>query len=545
MLKPFRSLIYTSLATSLAFLGFANSSFASKNQATTKSFNLEACQNINALNLGDNVKITQVSINQTGKIPADPMSAFTGGSPVDLETAPHCVIRGIIDERVGADSKPYGTQFELRLPSNWNQAFLFQGGGGVDGFVAPAVGSVPINTAKAVPALSRGYAVVSMDGGHPNPTPEFGLDQQARLDFAYQAIGKVVTIAKQIVTSTYGQKPTYSFFMGCSNGGREAMIAAQRYPTEFNGVIAVNAGFRLSRANVAQQWDYQQFMQAAPRNAQGEKILANALTQEDLDKVQQVILKQCDARDGLSDGIINAWESCKIDPNTLPLSAEKIQALTAVMNGAVNSKGEQIYAGWYWDSGINQPDWRRWKLGTSQIGKPNSLGVSLGSGSLVYYFMTPSQPNFDLEKFDFDRDTPLVYQTGAINDAISTDLSTFFANDGKLIVVTGASDPVFSAKDQVEWYQQMLADTAKGKDQSRLFVLPGMNHCGGGNGLDDVDPLSALERWNQTKVAPEQILARGTQHPSKEMPVCAYPQVATYVGGDPKVATSYSCKVLP
>ena len=134
-----------------------------------------------------------------GEIAADKMSSFTGGSATALQAKPHCVVEGEIGARTGVDGKHYGTKFQLRLPENWNGSFLFQGGGGVDGFVAPAVGGVPLHTSTATPALMRGYAVVSMDGGHPTPTPDFGADQQARLDFAYQSTGKVTTVAKQLI----------------------------------------------------------------------------------------------------------------------------------------------------------------------------------------------------------------------------------------------------------------------------------------------------------------------------------------------------------
>ncbi len=320
------------------------------------------------------------------------------------------------------------------------------------------------------------------------------------------------------------------------------MIAAQRYPLEFDGVIAANAGFRLSRANVAQQWDLQQLMKAAPTNAKGEKVLANALTQTDLDKVSQGVLKQCDAKDGLKDGIINAWEKCDFTPDSLDLPKAKIAALKAVFDGAKDSKGNQIYSGWYYDAGINQPNWRDWKLGSSQTGEIDALSASLGAGSLTMYFMTPFSPNFDWRKFDFDKDTPSVYQTGAINDAISTDLSSFNANGGKLIVVTGASDPVFSAKDQVAWFNALQKDMPSAADSARLFVAPGLTHCGGGNGLDDFDPLTALEQWHDTKQAPESLLAKSKTYPNKQMPICAYPKVATYVGGDENKAASFVCK---
>ncbi|WP_366144692.1 tannase/feruloyl esterase family alpha/beta hydrolase [uncultured Cardiobacterium sp.] len=471
-----------------------------------------------------------------GAIDGDNMAALTGGSAAAQKARPHCVVSGEIGARTGADGKHYGIKFQLRLPENWNQRFLFQGGGGVDGFVAPAVGNIPVRSSTATPALMRGYAVVSMDGGHPTPTPDFGADQQARLDFAYQATGKVTTVAKALIRQHYQQAPKHSTFMGCSNGGREALIAAQRYPLEFDGVIAANPGFRLSRAAVAQQWDYQQLMKIAPTNDKGEKILANALTQEDLDKVSAAVLKQCDSKDGRADGIINAWENCDFQPDSLDLPQAKIAALKAVMDGAHDSKGNPIYSGWYYDTGLNQPDWRAWKLGTSQTGKADARNVSLGAGSLLWYFMTPAVPDFNLEKFDFDRDPLKTYQTGALNDAISTDLSSFKAGGGKLIVVTGVSDPVFSAKDQVAWYKTLQQDTADAASFSRLFMVPGMNHCGGGQAYDDFDPLTALENWQDKGEAPNALTARGKAFPNQEMPLCAYPQVTMYKDG------SYRCE---
>ena len=493
-----------------------------------------------------NLKIADTAINKAewsqGEIAADRMSAFTGGSTRTQQAKPHCIIEGEIGARTGADGKPYGTKFQLRLPTQWNKRFLFQGGGGVDGFVAPAIGGVPYHSSSATPALMRGYAVVSMDGGHPTPTPEFGADQQARLDFAYQSTGKVTTVAKQIIQQFYQSAPQHSYFMGCSNGGREAMMAMQRYPLEFDGIIAANPGFRLSRAAVAQQWDFQQFMKVAPTNDKGEKILANALTQADLDKVSQAVAEQCDAKDGLKDGIVNAWESCKFNPDTLDLPKEKIAALKAVFDGAKTSKGEQIYSGWYYDTGVNQPDWRAWKLGSSQTAQSDSRAATLGAGSLTWYFMTPSSPNFDLSRFDFDRDTPKTYQTGAINDAISTDLSSFAARGGKLIMITGVSDPVFSAKDQVDWFKQMQQDTPQAANFSRMFMVPGMNHCGGGQAFNDFDPLTLLENWHGKNQAPDRMTAQGKAFPGKQMPICAYPKVATYKGGDANKAESFACE---
>lgn len=173
----------------------------------------------------------------------------------------HCLVRGEIEKRRGADGNDYATRFELRLPEQWNGKFLFQGGGGANGFLAPALGSIPSSNSSAAPALVCGYAVASMDSGHQGQGAAvfdlaFAQDQQARLDYAYAALGKVTERAKQLVAAQYRKAPEYSYFMGCSTGGREAMIAAQRYPTEFDGVVSGNAAFRLSRATLGAAWIY-------------------------------------------------------------------------------------------------------------------------------------------------------------------------------------------------------------------------------------------------------------------------------------------------
>ena len=509
--------------------------------STAFALDKAGCESLKDVKILNNEMIDAVW-NESGEVSADKMSALTGGSKNMIKAKPHCVVHGKLYKRTGSDGKEYAIDYELRLPEQWNEKFLFQGGGGMDGFVAPALGAVPIRTSTATPALLRGYAVVTTNSGHPKPTAEFGLDQQARLDYAYQAIGKVTDAAKQILVAAYAKKPKHSYFMGCSNGGRAALIAAQRYPLEFDGVIAANPGFRLSRAAIAQLWDNQALMKIAPKNEKGEKIFANALTQDDLDKLSHAVLEKCDGLDGLKDGIINAWEACKFDPKSLNLDKQKIEAIEKIFNGAKNSKGEQIYSGWFYDSGVSAEGWRQWKLGDSQSAKPNARNITLSSGSVNYYFLTPAQPNFDTINFDFDKDTPKTFETAAINDAISTSLSTFSANGGKLIIVTGVSDPVFSAKDQRDWFKKLEADNENSQNFAAFFALPGMNHCGGGNGIDDVDPLSALEAWHEKGELPKSMLAKSKTYAGKEFLVCAYPKVATYVGGDTSKASSFVCK---
>ena len=499
-----------------------------------------------------NTRIDRAEWYELQVLKADPYSAMTGSTPRDQQVDAHCFVRGVINPRTGVGGKPYGIQFELRLPAAWNDKFLFQGGGGTDGFVAPALGSIPSQGSTATPALIRGYAVASQDGGHQGIDTSFAQDQQARLDYAYASTGQVTTVAKQIIQRFYGTPARKSYFMGCSNGGREAMMAAQRYPTEFDGIVAGNPGFRLAYAAVGEAWDSQQFMRVAPVNAQGEKIVASAFTQAELDLVSGAVLARCDARDGLEDGVINAWEQCDFQPSILQcpaggagdcLSGEKVEVLKAVFDGAKNSRGNNVYASWPWDAGINTDGWRVWKLGTSQSAQPNAINYTMGASSLTEYFMTPHDPSFDMLHFDFDRDVEKVRQTAAINNADATFLTTFAEHGGKLIIFQGVSDPVFSAHDIRDWYRQLQRDMGSGTSGfARLFMIPGMTHCGGGSGLDDIDPLTALEQWTDQGAAPGQLVGTGTlpgdAHP-RSQPICPYPLTAIYRGGDERAAASF------
>ncbi len=504
----------------------------------------QQCSALKSLSLY-NTTITQVQWVQAGALPTDGNAAMTGSSGQDSQVAAHCLVEGEIERRTGANGKAYATNFQPRLPESWNGKFLFQGGGGMNGFLAPAVGRIPVRGSTAAPALQRGYAVVSTDGGHQGRNDgSFGADQQARLDLAYTAIGKVTVAAKQLIEAMYQAKPQYSYFMGCSNGGREAMLAAMRYPLEFDGAVAGNPGFRLSRAAIAQAWDNQKFMAAAPVNPQGEKIFANALTRQDLDAVAEGILHRCDAKDGLKDGIINAWESCDFKPEMVQkqIGKKKVALLKAIFGGAKNSRGEAVYSSWPYDAGINANDWRAWKLGASQTATPDARNITLGAVSLPQYFMTPHAPGFDTMTFNFDTDVAKTAQIGRINDADATDLSTFKARGGKMVIFEGVSDPVFSAHDLRDWYLQLQQDTPNARETVRLFNVPGMTHCGGGPALDDFDPLTALENWREKGQAPEHMVATGKAFPGKSQPVCAYPKVATYVKGDGNKAESFACR---
>ncbi|AZD29840.1 tannase/feruloyl esterase family alpha/beta hydrolase [Pseudomonas chlororaphis] len=486
-------------------------------------------------------------------------AALTGQALSRAAMPAHCLVEGVINPRQGAKGESYGIRFELRMPQPWNGHFLFQGGGGMDGILSQALGAIPFRGATALPALNRGYAVVATDSGHAgrdSSDARFGLDQQARLDYAYAAIGQVTRQAKQLIAEYYGHGPRHSVFMGCSNGGRAALMAAQRFPTEFDGVISGNPGLRLSRAAVAQAWDTRVLEAAAPRTAAGEPILSQALTRDEQALVADRILARCDALDGAKDGSIDAMSQCHFDPKELQctssgqgkcLSDVKVQALRSVFNGARDSQGHSLYSDWPWDAGIASDGWRSWKLGTSETAQPDALNATLAANSLGYYFMTPPKPQLSLADIDFDRVAAQVNETGAINDAIDTRLSSFIANGGKLIVVHGNSDPVFSAND-LRRYWDRLSQTNGGAQQlsqsARLFIVPGMTHCGDGPALDNFDPLQALQDWQDSQQAPQQIIATGAAFPERSRPLCPYPLEAHYRGkGDLQSAEAFVCSL--
>ena len=510
---------------------------------------LAVAQNCAALG---QVGLDGVTIQSSSDKPASAAQPPSPPQPPMPALPAHCLVQGMIDQRTGYAGKSYGMGFELRLPAAWNGRFLFQGGGGTDGVVRPAVGAG--NTTPEA-ALAKGFAVVSTDAGHQGQDTSFGQDQQARIDYAYNALGRVTGVAKQIVARFYGKPANKSYFMGCSNGGRQGMMAAQRFPTLFDGIIAGDPGFRLSRAAIAEAWDNQAFLAIAPKDDSGMKIFSQALTETDLTLMSKAVLEACDPGDGLKDGLIDNPQACRFDPAVLAckgtdtngcLSAPKIDAMKKIFSGAVNSRGDKLYSDWPWDGGIGSPGWRVWKLGNSKTAQSNAINMTMGAGSLKEYFSTPFDPNFDTLKYDFDKDPARIASTTAINDPDSTQLSTFSGRGAKLMLYHGMSDPVFSANDTIRYYQRLADDNggaAKVRDFARLYLIPGMNHCGGGPALDQFDALSALVDWVEKGSAPESLRATGPAFPGRSRPMCSFPQQPHYKGtGSVDDAGSFECR---
>lgn len=470
----------------------------------------------------------------------------------------HCVVRGSASPRTGVDGKPYETRFELRLPTAWSGRFMYQGGGGNDGSVGPAVGR---NTGSfPETALQRGFAVVTTDAGHQGGGAEFGLDPVARVDHAYAAHERTATIAFALVARYYGQPANRRYFVGCSGGGRQGMMFAQRYPDYFDGIaICAPAMSVSSGATIAAAWDTQTFLAAAPAGADGQRVLSRALSDADLSLVARAIVTTCDGDDGAMDGMVQRPHACRFDPAVLRcpgakdagcLSAEQVTALARSFGGPRDSSGRALYVGQPWDPGIATPGWRQWKLGSSPTATPNAINATLMAGALAYEFFTPPDPGFAITRFDFDRDPKRMDAFSMVYDTHrDATLAAFRARGGKLLIFHGTADPIFSALESIDYYERLTRNgggPAATAQWARLFLVPGMNHCAGGPATDGFDGLGAIVRWVEEGSAPARIeasaLPTSRTFPGRTRPLCPYPAYARYSGtGSIEDGANFAC----
>jgi len=493
-----------------------------------------------------------------------------GGKPV----AAHCLVTGKMAQRTSSvDGQSYAIGFELRLPLDWNGRFFYQANGGVDGSVVPALGPVggggPLDN-----ALNQGFAVISSDAGHGAQTPAFGIDPQARLDYGYQAVGKLTPMAKALIRIAYGKGPDRSYIGGCSNGGRHTMVAAARYPDQYDGYLVGDPGFRLPLAAVANIAGGKTY--AALASTPGD--LGSAFTQAERALVSNAVLGKCDALDGSADGLVQDTKACQaaFDLNRdVPtcggardgscLSTAQKTGIAGLFAGAKTETGKAIYASFPYDSGLATGGWSFWKFTSPLV---------LDSGAVGLIFQAPPEnaatfngPNFVLTG-NLDSMLAKVNATSGVytESALSfmtppnaSSLGTLKNRGAKMLVYHGTSDPIFSSDDTTTWYDALRA--ANGGDAAnfaRFFRVPGMNHCADGPSTDQFDMLTPLVNWVEKGQAPDSVQAgvRGSGNPgganadlpagwsaTRTRPLCPYPQVARYKGsGSVEDAASFSCR---
>jgi hypothetical protein len=489
-----------------------------------------SCPELTDLNI-DGVKISNaISVPAGVAVPA----SYPPYSGTALPA--HCRVEGVIDRRKGVGSEEFGIGFALALPEKaaWNGDFMIQGGGGGDGVINYPAGA---SYAGDEPALNRGFVVASTDSGHKAKTGPFDFsfrrDQQAYLDFAYKANAEVADVAKRIIAAYYAKPAGYSYFVGCSTGGREGMILSQRYPAEFNGIVVGDPAMRTSLSNLAiQKWIPVAYNQAAPKDVSGKPEIAKLLNDQQRKLFMDALLKECDALDGVADGMIFDPLDCHFDPAVLSCKAghtqgciapKTIAAIKKAFAGPKNAYGTQVYPGFLYDTGIT-------------VKHPIPGLLNLGENGLFGPYTTAT--TIDVYKEALHASDPLV-------EPASTNLTTFSGNGGKLIFFHGDSDPWFSPLDTLDYYKSLEAANGGANEVekwSRLFLVPGMSHCGGGPSLDHFDMLTAILDWVQKGVAPESVLATGQAFPGRSRPLCAFPKHAQYMGhGKTENASNFSC----
>ncbi len=517
---------------------------------------------------------TTLSFANTSFAAASAVAAGTltvGGNPVPA----HCQVTGTMFQRTSAvDGKSYAIGFEMRLPNAWNGRFFYQANGGTDGAVATATGGVSAG-GGLTNALNLGFAVISSDAGHnaaQNPT--FGIDPQARLDYGYQAVAKLTPMAKAVIQTAYGKGPDRSYFGGCSNGGRHTLVAASRYADQYDGFLAGDPGFRLPLAATANTASYQTYLALATNPTDA----STGFTQPERQLVSNAVAAKCDALDGATDGLIQDTKACQAafdlnrDVATCTgardgtcLSAAQKTSIAKLFSGVTTSAGTKIYSSWPYDSGLGTSGWSFWKFTVPAI---------LDSGALAFIWQVPpanpatfNGPTFAATSnvdslFTNIQATNATYTENSLSFMTPphpTDLSLLKSRGAKLMVYHGTSDPIFSSDDSVTYIQGLnAASGGSAADFARLYLIPGMNHCGGGPATDQFDMLTPLVNWVENGVAPDRVIAnvRGvgnlggangdvpaTWSPSRSRPLCPYPQLARYNGsGSLEIASSFTCQ---
>ena len=497
-----------------------------------------------------------------------------GGLKVGGNAIPaHCVLTGRMFDRVSAvDGKSYAIGFEMRLPEMWNGRFFYQANGGTDGSVATANGT--FGGGPVTSALAQGFAVLSSDAGHnaaQNPT--FGIDPQARLDYGYQAVGKLTPMAKSVIQTAYGKPADRSYFGGCSNGGRHTMVAAARYSDQYDGFVAGDPGFRLPLAAVANITAFQAYntVATAPNDPSTGYTAAEQAT------VAAAVLAKCDALDGATDGLVQDTKACQaaFDLNRdVPtctgardgtcLSAAQKTVIGQRFAGVTNSTGTKFYSSWPWDAGIGSGNTRFWNFTVPGL---------LDSGAVGFIWQVPPEDPATFNGTTFALTTPVDTMLAKIQATNATyaenslqfmtppnasDLSVLRNRGAKIIVYHGTSDPIFSSDDTTAWYNSVAAANVDVGTFARLFLVPGMTHCSGGPATDQFDMLTPIVNWVEKGQAPDAIVAsaRGASNPggasadipaswspTRTRPLCAYPKVARCNGsGSIELAGSFTCQ---
>ncbi len=446
----------------------------------------------------------------------------------------HCLVQGTIDSEIN---------FELLLPrpATWNRRFVMRGGGGY-------VGSI----GRGDEILRQGFATVGTDTGHQGSASDasWALDRRDRkVNYAYRAVHLAAETAKTIVRLHYGRDIDYSYFTGCSNGGRQGMMESQRFPDDFDGIVSGAPGY-----------DWVGFSTLGARIQQTMYPDPNDLTEPEVTaEVRQLlgvaILEACDNLDGVRDGILTDPRDCDFRPRSLPrcpsveggqgcVTAAQLRAIQSVYAG-LSANGRRVHPGFPLGAEMDSGAWERWITGGEDASGPGTPSLLFAFGTQSYKYLVFDDPDWDYASYDFSDWMSDTEGTAELVNATEPNLTDFEVAGGKLILWHGWSDAAITALGTIKYYEAVQEEQPTAESFLSLFLLPGVNHCGGGPGPAQVDWLEVIQRWVEDGEAPEQVIAtRRNPRGEVEMrrPLCAYPARAVYAGsGDPMREDSFSC----
>jgi len=482
----------------------------------------QSCERLAALTL------PHATITLAESVPAGQFS-LPAGTPRPPATPPtprfndlpaFCRVAATLTPSSDSDIK-----IEVWMPtSGWNGKFEAVGNGGWWGDIRYA--TLPAAVDGLSEALRRGYAASSTDTGHVGGSGSFALGHLEKLtDFAYRAVHEMTVQAKAIVTAFYGQGPQRSYWDGCSSGGRQGLKEAQRFPDDYDGIVAGAPG---------NFWTH----------LTGRGLIDPVLDvpKEKYGLIHTAVLEACDLLDGVRDGVLADPTRCHFDPSVLQcrgedaptcLTARQVETVGLVYRPVMNrSTRTQIFPG---------------------LAPGSELGWSAPGGVLsvpedYYRYVVFKDANWTVQRFDLERDVALAdaQDHGTIN-ATEPNLSTFVGRGGKLLMYHGWSDAIVSPQNTIDYYKSVVdaIGPRKTQDAVRLFMVPGMGHCGGGEGTSSFDPMRAMEPWAERAKAPAQITASHVTNGlvDRTRPLCPYPQVAKYKGtGSTDNASNFICQ---
>jgi tannase/feruloyl esterase len=439
----------------------------------------------------------------------------------------HCRVTGIIAPEVA---------FEVDLPDRWNRRFYMTGNGGLAGD--------PVDqptTADRASALTNGFVMARTNTGHDARKESGGSfilsNPQKAIDYAYRAVHVTADLAKAIAKDYYGEPVSFSYWNSCSNGGRQGLLEVQRYPDEFDGVVANAPWVDQTGFTIGAIWN-QKALTEAP------------VTPAKVSMVAKAVVDKCDAVDGLKDGLIDDPRKCSFDPardvpacpagtdNADCLTKAQAATLKKIYGGPV-SNGKPYFPGFMVGSEAN---WQGAVIAPQAGAKPADF--NLAEGVMKYLVLDPPNADYDTLTMDFNKASATVARWSKLADAKETDLSKF-RKHGKLIMTYGWADQILQPLMGVNYYQALVAKNGKDTtDFARLFMVPGMSHCAGGVGPDRNDAVSAIIDWVEKNKAPDSIIASKVTNGQvvRTRPLCPYPLVARYKGqGSIDEAANFSC----